>query len=261
MSDVHKLKKMLQDMPMNPALLQEIKKLQDMGLFKSQKKEKRVHNLAGAKTNQDDDDHDDDQDEDHDVQDDDQGDDNDVDDNGFPGFVAKDLVSDFHQDLQNYLDSFKERSMKSEAKAEEYLMVNALHGAMKKYKDESDKTSKLEQEIEVMTKKMQELESKLQDQNKDDDDDVSKPVITAEEAEKKEKKRKANKLAEIRNKLKDGKLSREMYTFLKDECDTKTTKANIIKAFNIYKEMHGKEPDCNLTFANMLKDMERILSI
>lgn len=205
--------------------------------------------MAGAKTNknQDDDDQDDD-----DRGDDDRGDD---------GFVAKNIVSEFHQDLQNYLDSFKERSMKSEAKAEEYLMVNALYGAMKKYKDESDKTSKLEQDIEDMTKKMQELESKLQDQNKDDDDDVSKPVITAEEAQKKDKKKKANELAAIRNQLKDGKLSREMYTFLKHECDTKTTKANIIKAFNIYKEMHDNDPDCNLTFANMLTEMERILSV
>jgi hypothetical protein len=215
---------------MDDVLLQEIKKLQDMGLFKSQAKKKDT--LAAAKTNNDqDDDRDDDQD------------------------------SDFHQDLQNYLDSFKERSTKMEAKPEEYLLVNALHTLLKKYKDESAKSSNLEKDIDDMTKKMQELESKLQDQNKDDDKDVSKPVITAEEAQKKEKKQKANKLADIRNKLKDGKLTREMYTYLETNCDTKTTQTNIIKAFNIYKEMHGKDPDSNLTFANMLTEMDRILSV
>jgi hypothetical protein len=56
-------------------------------------------------------------------------------------------------------------------------------------------------------------------------------------------------------------MTREIYAYVKDECDTKTTQSNIVKAFNIYKEMHGKDPDCNLTFANMLTEMERILSV
>lgn len=156
--------------------------------------------------------------------------------------MAKDLVSNFHEDLQNYLDSFQ---IRRDAKPEEILMVNALHGAVKMYQAEKEKVKKLEQEIATLKRNAQAVDS-------DNSDD----------ADRKEKKKKANKLAEIRTKLKQGKITDNMYLYLKTECDTKTTQNNIVKAFIAYQHAKdpSKAPNEDLSFEDMLTEMEKILS-
>lgn len=117
-----------------------------------------------------------------------------------------------------------------------------------------EKQDKFEAELEEMRKRLEnrvKISVNAEDDEGDDDD-----------AEKKAKKRKSNKLADIRNKLKNGTLTRDMYDFLRTECDTKTTQNNVVKAFKIYQEeVQGKEVDDNLTFSKMLEEMKQILGI
>jgi hypothetical protein len=162
-------------------------------------------------------------------------------------------------------------ALQQKTKVEDTPFFTALQDFfVKKYTEEANKNIKLEEDIDALRKQMEKLESKLQDKiskktkavKKDDNDgsDTNDDTSSTDaDAAKKAKKKKANKLTAIRNKLKDGVLTKEMYLYLKNECNTKTTQNNVINAFKAYKEMRGKDCDDNITFNDMLKDMESIL--
>ena len=107
----------------------------------------------------------------------------------------------------------------------------------------------MQEALDALTKKLDEVKIK-KDDDKDDEDDVV--------AKRKSDKKKQNKLADIRKKLKDGKLTKDMYSYLKEECNTKTTQNNVVKAFLVYKK---DEEQGELTFDAMLKEMEGILGL
>jgi hypothetical protein len=170
-------------------------------------------------------------------------------------------------------------ALQKKADVEDSPFLKALQDFFaKKYTEEAQKNIKLEADIDALRQQMENLESKLQDKTTKKSKVVKKDVVkkddngtdgsdtddgtssTDGDAAKKAKKKKANKLAAIRNKLKDGVLTKDMYLYLKNECDTKTTQNNVIIAFKAYKEMRGKDCDDNITFNDMLKDMESILA-
>jgi hypothetical protein len=164
---------------------------------------------------------------------------------------------DQKDDLEDYLEDFNERAKKSEADAKECLMFNALQDYKKKYEEEAEKSRQLQADMDALTKQMEKLQSKYKGKGAATNDDDMKDAD--EENIKKAKKKKSNMLTSIRNKLKDGTLTMDMYLYLKTDCDTKITQNNVVKAYKAYKEMRGKDSEDDITFADMLVEMEEIL--
>jgi len=76
----------------------------------------------------------------------------------------------------------------------------------------------------------------------------------------KQKKRRSNKLSAIKKELVAGILKQRTYDYLKSgECNTKTIQGNILKAYAAYREFHNFFPRNDLTFEDMLDEMDTIL--
>ena len=77
----------------------------------------------------------------------------------------------------------------------------------------------------------------------------------------KQKKRRSNKLSAIKKELVAGILKQSTYDYLKSgECNTKTIQGNILKAYASYHEFHKIPPKADLTFEDMLNEMDAILT-
>jgi hypothetical protein len=76
----------------------------------------------------------------------------------------------------------------------------------------------------------------------------------------KQRKRRSNKLSAIKKELVAGILKQSTYDYLKGgECNTKTIQGNILKAYVAYREFHNIVPKNDLTFEDMLDEMDTIL--
>jgi hypothetical protein len=67
------------------------------------------------------------------------------------------------------------------------------------------------------------------------------------------------RLRDIKEVLKEGRVNWDIYNFIRDECDTNTTRQNMVKAFKAFRQARGEEVNKDLTFGKMLEEMKAIL--
>jgi hypothetical protein len=122
-----------------------------------------------------------------------------------------------------------------------------------------DEMTKLMARLNHVERENQRLREELRELRARDEDERAYMDLKKLEEENARKKAKSNKIANVKANLKKGRLTKNMYEFVRDEVDTKTTRQNVVEAFKAYREALGEEVNEDLTFAKMLEEMKAII--
>ena len=126
--------------------------------------------------------------------------------------------------------------------------------------DELDAATELMVRLNVLERDNQRLREELKEKDKLLWEKERELMASAEEEKKRRERVLYANIASYKAELKAGRLSKELYEFMRDRPDTKTTRRNIVEAFKAYRRARREKVNEDLTFGKMLEEMKAILA-